>query len=186
MYNLPLWALLTQCGTTTAHIADLGLLARGSSAAGALDTSLPLVGVVQTDKFHVLLHGLGNPVPECRVQRRILVPPCCRSVCISGGVFDLKGRTCVLQSRVVRHIAVEGVCFVNVEVARVDLIQTEATVQVLQRGYAGHDPTGGEGIVGILHSPVVGIVNHELVLVGVSEEDVGNNMGRVAVHDLVE
>jgi hypothetical protein len=43
------------------------------------------------------------------VQRRILVPPCCRSVCISGGVFDLKGRTCVLQSRV-GHGEGRGTC----------------------------------------------------------------------------
>jgi hypothetical protein len=68
-----------------------------------------------------------------------------------------------------RDVGNEGVGLVDVEVAGVDLVQSETTVQVRQRRLRGLD------------CAVVGEIDHELVLVRVAEEQVGDDVRRVPI-----
>lgn len=184
--DLPLRAVISQPTATAPHIADLSLLARGDGAVGAFHAHLALVRIVQTDETQVLLHSLGDTVPESGVERCIFVPPGARTVGVASGIFKAVGRTTVVKAGVVRDIAVESVCLVDVEVARVDLVKAEAAVHVGHGCHAGHDPAASQRSIGVLDTAVVGIVHHELVLVIVAPECIGNHMRRVPVHDLVE
>lgn len=83
-------------------------------------------------------------------------------------------------------VCVEGVRFVDVEGGGVDFVHAEAGVEVGEGCDAGANPARGEGGVAGLDGAVVGIVDHLLVFVGVTEKDVGDDVGGVAVDDLVE
>lgn len=184
--NLPLRTLTTQRNAATPHVTNLRLLASLRITNRAFDTHSTLEMSLQSNKTNILLHSLGDTVPESRVQRSILVPPRRWTVRITSRVFEAVRRSCFTETRVFRDITEERVCLVDVEVSRVNLVEAEAAVHVCQRCDAGSDPASGEGGVCILNRAVVSIVDHELVLVVVAEEYVGDDVWGVAVYDLVE
>lgn len=141
---------------------------------------------LQSNKSNILLHSFGDTVPESRVQRGILVPPDRWTVRITSRVLEAICRSCFTQTRVLGDITEERVCLVDVEVSRVNLVEAESAVHVCQRRDAGSDPASGEGCVFVLNCAITGVVDHELVLVVVTEEYVGDDVWGVAVYDLVE
>lgn len=131
---------------------------------------------MQSDQLPVALHRLGDLVPERRVQGVILVPARCGPVGVSGRVLKAVCRAGVVERGKLRNVAEEGVRLVNVEVARVYFVHPEPAVQVGQGRDAGPDPAGCESGAGALFGAVVGVVDHEFVLVGVAVEDIRNDM----------
>ena len=134
------------------------------------------------------LHRLGHLVPPGRVQRRGRRPAADHGVRVAGGVLKLvdgpgDGRV-EFRERV--HVRVEGVGVHDVEGARVDLVHAEARVEVRERRHRRPDPAGRERVRRVLHRAVERVVDHELVFMRVAEEDVGDDVGRVAGDDLVE
>ena len=91
-----------------------------------------------------------------------------------------------VEGREGRDVGVPGIGLVDFERAGVDFVHAEAAVKICQWGYGGADPAGGLGVGGCALRAVLGVVDHDLVFVGVAEEDIGNDVGRVAIHDLVE
>lgn len=75
---------------------------------------------------------------------------------------------------------------VDVETTRVHLIQAEARVQVRERSHRWADPSRGQRFGCGLDGTVVRIVDHDLIFVGVAKEHVRDDVGRIAVNDLVE
>lgn len=79
-----------------------------------------------------------------------------------------------------------GIGVIDAEITRVDFVHTIAGVQVGQGRDRGSHPADIDGMVGILHRAIVGVVNQCLVFVGVAEEDASDNVWREAGDDLVE
>lgn len=85
-----------------------------------------------------------------------------------------------------RCVGRAGVGIVNVEVTSVDLIKSPCRRVALKRRQAGGDPGRDEGVGGCLDGAVLVVVDGLLVSVGVAKEDVGDDVGGVAVDNLVE
>ena len=183
----PLRTANPQRHTPTPHIADLRLRARRTRTIRAHHATLPLVRIMQAHQTGILLHRFRDKVPERRVQRRT-VRPAEGVVGGAGVVFvapDGAGEGGV-EGREGGDVGVVGGGVVDVEVAGVDDVHAVAGVEVGERGDGRADPGGGEGRGRGLGGAVVGVVDHEFVFVRVAEEDVGDDVGRVAVDDLVE
>lgn len=125
-------------------------------------------------------------MPERCIQGGLLVPPSGRAIRFPCRIFELIYRSRLRERAEVRHVAEEGVCFVDVEIPCIHFVQSEAAVKICQRGYAGSNPASGQSIFGILNCAVVRVVYHELIFMRVAEEYVCNNMRGVAVYNLVE
>lgn len=69
---------------------------------------------------------------------------------------------------------------------RIDLVHTEPGVDVRERRDRGTNPAGREGMGGVSDRAVEGVVDHELVFVGVAEEYVGDDVRGIASNNLVE
>lgn len=143
---------------------------------------------MQTHQPGIFLHGFSDSVPECRVQRCVFIPFRRGTVYLASGVFEFKRRTylCGIENGKIRDVAEKCIRFVNVKVARVDLVETEPAVHVRQGCYTRDDPARRQGCGSVLDCAVVGVVDYELVLMSVAEEDVGDDVRGVAVYDLVE
>ena len=90
----------------------------------------------------IALHSHGHSVPEFRIQWLRGRPVRSRTVGVAGVVLEFERRAygCAVQVRVGAHVAVEGVGFVDVEIARVDFVHSETGVEVSQGGHGGPDP----------------------------------------------
>ena len=187
---LPTNTRLRDGRTPTPHITNLGLLTFLGITGGSLIGLPPLVRVMQIHEVDIPFHGLGDAVPKVCVQRRLRIPPTFDKGCIGvpRGVLEFVPWTGLggIQLVVGGDIAEEVVGIVHAEIARVDLVQSETAVHVGHGRDAGTDPARHERRVGGLDARVAGVVDGELVLVGVAEEDVGDDMRRVPVHDLVK
>ena len=91
-----------------------------------------------------------------------------------------------VKGREGRDIGIPGVGFVDFEGVGVDFVHAEAAVQVRERCHGGADPAYGLGVGGYALRAVLGVIDHDLVFVGVTEEDVGNHVGGITIYDLVE
>lgn len=202
--HIPLRALLPKCNATASHVADPSFLAtinqsayhivritnyfysRRVRAVRAFGRQFALELVLERDKRDVVLHGFGDLMPERRVERSGCGPVGLRAVDVARGVLVFVGRTCSVQARKGRDVGVVCVGFVDIEVARVDFVEAEPGIQVGERCDARPDPAGCEGVTCGLDGAVVGVVYHELVLVGVAKEDVCDDMRGVSLNDLIE
>jgi len=184
--SIPLRTRQPQRRTPTPHVANLGLPTRLTRTIRTLDTQPTLILILRLHQPQILLHRLRHPVPKRRIKRRVRRPAHRRRVRRARGVLIAVRRPGGGQSREGRHVCVEGVRIINVEVTRIDFVHAEPRVEVRERGDAGADPSGGEGVGGVAHGAVVGVVEEELVLVGVAEEDPRDDVGREALDDLVE
>ena len=84
------------------------------------------------------------------------------------------------------NVRVPGVRVVNVGISDVDFVHAETGIEICERNYGWANPAWSLSGRGVLDRCVVCIVNHQLVFVGVSEEYVGYDVRRVAIHDLVK
>ena len=125
-------------------------------------------------------------MPIFGVQRAALGPA--DVVGRAGGVLELVDGALggAIKGREGRDVGVPGVGFVDFEGAGVDLVHAEAAVEVAEGGYGWADPAWGLGVRGGALCAVFGVVDHDFIFMGVAEEDAGDYMGGVAIHDLVE
>ena len=125
-------------------------------------------------------------MPKRSIQRGILRPT--NRISITGRVLKLVGRSVLagVEGGKGVDIRIPGVGVVDVEGGRIDFVEAEAAVEICERRYARADPTGSQGVCGRLDRAVLGVVDHHFVFVGVPEEDTRDDVGGVAVDDLVE
>lgn len=97
-----------------------------------------------------------------------------------------RSSNCGVELREGVHVRVIGVCFQDLEGVGIDFVHAEARVDIGERGDAGTNPAGSEGMCGVLHRAVEGVVDHEFIFVGVTEENIRNDVWRVASDNLVE
>ncbi len=74
-------------------------------------------------------------------------------------------------------VGIPGVGFINFERASIDFVHAETAVEVGKGRDAGADPARGLSVGRSASGAVIGVIDHNLVFMGVTEEDVGNNMG---------
>lgn len=178
--------LSSERDAATSHIANPGLGTCGVRAVGTHDAHLALVGILEGDERVVGGHGLGDLVPVSRIHGSVGGPS--DRIRVASRVLKLPYRAgggCV-NSGEGTDIGVVRVCVVNGEIARVHLVHAVARVEIGERSNTGSDPSNVQRMSSILGSTVVGIVDHKLIFVGVSEEDTGNNVGGVSIDDLIE
>lgn len=177
---------MTQRDTPTSHVTDLGLGTGIACTIRRLDAHLAVKRVEHADQGMVLGHGFRDLVPVRGVQRCGLGPA--DRICVSGGILEFPHRTGLagVDGRKGTDVGVVRVGVVDGKVSRVDFVRAVSAVQVGQRGDAGPDPADVQGVCGVLDSSVVGVVDHELVFMGVAEKNTRNHMRREAVDDLVE
>lgn len=143
---------------------------------------------MDTDKRVIGLHRLGHFVPVRRIQWSGGRPAADHRIRVTSRVFELEywpaNRRVKLRERI--HVREESVCFHDIEGIRVDLVHAEAGVDVRERRDRGANPAGRESMGEVLDRAVEGVVDHELVFVGVAEEDIGDDMRGIAGDDLIE
>ena len=186
MDHIPLWALSTQWCTPAPHIANLRLCTCLIGAIRRHHTTLAFKSIELGHQADVLLHGFGDRMPIRSIERSIIGPS--DLISFPGRVLDLVrgSRGGSIEIRKAGDVGVPSVSVVDVEGAGIDLVHAEAAVQVRERCYAGADPAGCQGVGGGDVAGGVGVVDHELVLVRVAEEDVGDHVRRVSIDDLIE
>ena len=169
----------SQRSISAAHIANLGLGTRLVGAVGRLDAGFALVGILNADQGVVGFHRLGHLVPPCRVERGGGRPAADDGVGVAGRVLEFIHRAGDggVEFREGVDVGVEGVGVRDVEGVGVDFVHAEAGVKVRERGDGGADPAGGERVGRVLDGAVEGVIDHELVFVGVAEEYVGDDVG---------
>ena len=125
-------------------------------------------------------------MPERRIQRCILGPT--NGISITGRIFELIGRPTLagIEGGEGIDIRIPGIGVVDVEGGGVDFVEAEAAVEIGEGRDARADPARSQCVGGGLHGAVLGVVDHDFVFVGVAEEDAGDDVGGVAVDDLVE
>ena len=125
-------------------------------------------------------------MPEGRVQWCIRRPVRGGAVCVARAVLVLKGWASRGQRWEFRYVGVEGVSIVDAEVASVDFVQAVSAIEIRKRRNARCDPSGVQHCGFADAGGIIGIVQEEEIFVGVAKEDIGDDMRRVSLNDLVE
>ena len=201
----PLWTATPQREITRAHITHLGLCTSLIGTIRRLDTHASLIRVNLTHQRAILLHRLGHAMPAGSVQRSI-VGPGEAVVCVARAVFVFEDGSGFggVDGGERGHVGVEGVGFVDGEVACVDFVHAEAGIDVVQGCERRANPADVGGVGEVTGCSVIRVVDHllqcqwvhtgmssasttdQFVLMRVAEEDASNDMRREAVDDLVE
>lgn len=184
--NLPLWTLPPQCSAATPHVADLCLSTCLARAVRALDARLALEGIELRDQIDVRFHSLGHGMPVGGIEWSFGWP--IDIICLAGRVFQLVSRASRgrVEIRKARNIRVPGVRFIDIEGSSIDLVHAETAVQIGKRRNTWSNPANVECVRRGYVTSVIGIVYHELVLMSMAEEDVGDDVWRIAINDLIE
>lgn len=175
--------ILALSGTSSTD--DLALASAGSITDRHLGRLLVVVAPVGLEGGAVLLERVGNAVPPRSAQRLGRVNGHVGTVGLTGRVLEVPvwGGVVLVPLGSLAQIGDISQRVVDVPGLGVDLVHAETGVQVSVRSDGGSDPGGGDGVLGRLGARA--IEERELVVMGVTEELLGNDVGRVALDDLV-
>lgn len=170
----------------SAEIADHLGGARTASGAGGLEagrlaTELP----VGLEGGWVGLEGLCDVVPPAGAQGLVSSDGDIGRVGLTGRVLEVPVGSCTgrVPGGGEVHVGDVGMGVKDVPGLGVDLVGTETGVEVGISGGGGSDPGGRDGVLGSLGTGSVG--EGEFIVMGVSKELFGNDVGRVALDGLV-
>lgn len=143
-------------------------------------------------------------MPEGGIKRGSGGPVDWWAVSFSGGIFDAPGRSDRGQIGEGVDISVEGIGIVDVPRASVDLIHAVAAVEIGERGDRWSDPGCSQSILSGNVCAVIGVEieqevfrsvskawlnrcsTRKLTFVGMTEEDISDNMRCIPRYNLVE
>ncbi len=178
--------LFAQSHASTSHVTNLSFGTSSARTVWCLDTHLAVESVEHADKSMIGRHGFCDLVPVGCIERRVLWPA--DRVRVPSGILKVPdwSRLIGVDGTKGADVGVISVGIVDREVTCIDLVHAVSAVEVGQRCDARPNPANIQGMSCILNSAIVGIVDHELIFMGMPKEDAGNDMRRIAVDDLVE
>ena len=161
-------AILAQWSTSRPHVADLGLDTRGTRTVLRHGTHLALILREFVHEGGITLHVFRLPVPKGGIQWIVRAPGRVWIVGLSGTILELitdacgslvvglrgRGRGDVGESG---DVGIIGIRFIDVEVSRVDFIDSETRVQVCQWGDGRTHPCCRQRRLGRLDRPIATI-----------------------------
>lgn len=168
------------------EVADRLLGASVGSIAGRKTVGrLAAEGPVVLEGSGVGLKGTGHVVPPASAQRLVGGDGDVSAIGFSCAVLKVpvRRRACRIPCRGLVHIGNVSLRVEHVPALGVDLVNTETRVNVGVRGDGGSDPGSRDGVLGILGTGSIG--DSKLVVMGVSKELLSNNVGGIALNNLV-